>query len=84
MNKTAFIRLKAKLARLLLDQSKDGIVRFQTTKVNLSSNLGITPETFSRKLKELNDAKLIEIINNKTIKIVDLYGLKQIINPDQL
>lgn len=75
---------QAKVARLLLDQAKNEIVRFQTTKLNLSSNLGITPETFSRKLKELSKKGLIEIINNKTIKIKDSYGLKQIINPDQL
>lgn len=75
---------QAKLARLLLDQAKESIVYFQTTKINLASNLGITPETFSRKLKELSESGWIKIINHKTIKIIDAYRLRQIINPDLL
>ena len=74
----------ARLARLLLTFKKKNYVRLQTTKVNLASNLGMTPETFSRKLKELEKNKLIKLIDNKTIKILDNYGLKHLINPDQL
>lgn len=73
-----------KVARLLLDLEKNGIVRFQTTKANLSSNLGITPETFSRKLRELEDEQYIEIISNKEIRIKDLNRLKLLVNPEQI
>ncbi len=74
----------AKVARLLLDLSKNNMIRLETTKVNIASNLGITPETLSRKLKSLSDDGYIEIINNKTIEIIDRYGLEMLINPDFL
>ncbi len=72
----------AKVARLLLDLEKESFVRFQTTKVNLASSIGISPETFSRKLSELVEHKLIHIINNKTIRIIDKKGLLALISPD--
>lgn len=74
----------AKVTRLLLDLEKENIVLFQTTKVNLSSSIGITPETFSRKLAELSDLGYIEIINNKTIRILDKKGLIGLIQPNKL
>ncbi|MBM7453849.1 CRP/FNR family transcriptional regulator [Acholeplasma morum] len=74
----------AKVSKLLLDLEKDSYVRFQTTKVNLSSSIGITPETFSRKLSELKEYGFIDIINNKTIYVRDKTRLQNIINPDQL
>lgn len=74
----------AKVTRLLLDLEKENIVLFQTTKVNLSSSIGITPETFSRKLAELSDRGYIEIINNKTIRILDKKGLIGLIQPNKL
>lgn len=74
----------AKVTRLLLDIQKDNIVKFPTTKVNLASQLGITPETFSRKLKELEELELIEVINHRLIKINDLYSLELIVNPEHI
>lgn len=74
----------AKVARLLLDLEKNHHVKFETTKANLASSLGITPETFSRKLKELSTDRYIRIINNKHIEIMDSMGLKMLINPDLL
>lgn len=74
----------AKVTRLLLDLEKENTVLFQTTKVNLSSSIGITPETFSRKLAELSDLGYIEIINNKTIRILDKKGLIGLIQPNKL
>ncbi|MDI6453046.1 Crp/Fnr family transcriptional regulator [Peloplasma aerotolerans] len=74
----------AKVSKLLLDLQKNGIVRFHTTKVNLSSQIGITPETFSRKLKELEEQEYIDIINNKLIRIKDSYSLELLINPDHI
>lgn len=74
----------AKVTRLLLDLEKENTVLFQTTKVNLSSSIGITPETFSRKLAELSNLGYIEIINNKTIRILDKKGLIGLIQPNKL
>lgn len=75
---------KAKVARLLLELEKNGLVTFVTTKVTLASNLGITPETFSRKLKELEVEKSIQILDNKNIRIKDYEKLEFIINPDRV
>lgn len=74
----------AKVARLLLDLEKEGKVYFYTTKVNLASQLGITPETFSRKLKEFERLGFIQILNIKMVKIIDKKGLDVLINPDML
>lgn len=75
---------EAKVSRLLLDLQKDGMVKFHTTKVNLASQLGMTPETFSRKLKALDDLGYIEIMNNKFVKIKDMFQLELLINPDHI
>lgn len=75
---------EAKVARLLLEIENNNLVIFKTTKVNLSSNLGISPETFSRKLKYLEDNHIIKIINHKTVKIIDKLSLEMIINPNKL
>lgn len=75
---------EAKVARLLLDLENNNLVNFRTTKVNLASNLGISPETLSRKLRALEDNRLIKIIDHKTIRIVDKHSLEMIINPDKL
>lgn len=74
----------AKVTKLLLDLAKNNYVYFNTTKVNLASNIGISPETFSRKLKELEKQKYIKILNNKELKILDADGLELLINPDKL
>lgn len=74
----------AKVARLLIDLAKDDHVVFRTTKVNLSSQIGITPETFSRKLKKLEDLKYIKMMNSKLVKIINKKGLEHIINPVKL
>lgn len=75
---------QAKVARLLLDLEKNGFVYFYTTKVNLASNLGITPETLSRKLKKLETDHMIYIMDHKTVRIIDKQGLEFLINPDKL
>jgi len=75
---------KAKVSRLLLDLSSNNYAKFTTTKVNLASSIGITPETFSRKLKELEEMGLIRIVNNKLIEIKDEYGLKLNVDPQKI
>ena len=72
----------AKVARLLLDTQIHDLVYFKTTKINLSSELGITPETFSRKLKKFEELVSIKVIDNKTVKILLKNKLELIINPD--
>ena len=72
----------AKLARLLLDTQIHEIVHFKTTKINMSSQLGITPETFSRKLKKFEELGYIKVIDNRTIKILSKNKLELIINPN--
>ncbi len=72
----------AKVARLLLDLQMHDLVYFKTTKINLSSQLGITPETFSRRLKKFEELGYIKVIDNKTVKILSKNKLELIINPD--
>lgn len=69
----------AKLARLLLNLNKNGRVTFPTTKTNLASQIGITSETFSRKLKQFHEKHIIEIVSNKVVVIKDLNLLENII-----
>jgi len=74
----------AKVAKYLLDLEVNHLAKLPSTKVNLASQLGITPETLSRKLKELEQKRLIEVIDNRTLKINNRYELEVIVNPDQL
>lgn len=62
---------EAKLAKYLLDNQKDGLVELITTKKTISGQLGITPETFSRRLKHFEDKGYIKIISNTKIKIIN-------------
>lgn len=68
-----------KVARLLYELETNQIIKLPTTKTNLASQIGVTSETFSRKLKELTDQKLIRIIDNKTIKITNMREIEDLI-----
>ena len=74
----------AKVGKLLLELAKNQLVVFDTTKSNLSSSLGITPETFSRKLKELERLQVIQILNHKSIRILNPDALEELINPPSI
>jgi len=65
-----------RVAHLLLENHKNGFVTFKTTKQNLAKQVGLTPETFSRKLKELESLGLIITLNHKTIEIVNIEQFK--------
>ena len=68
-----------RLANLLVEEANiDNVFTFTTTKAILASKLGMTQETFSRKLGELQDLELIQVISNKEIKITNLDKLKQL------
>lgn len=75
---------EAKMARLLLDLESHDMVYLTTTKINLSLQLGITPETFSRKLKKFEKMGYIKIINNKTIKIQNKTKLNRLFDSGML
>lgn len=60
-----------RVAHLLVQLEKNSIVKFKLTKQTMALQIGLTPETFSRKLKELAFLGYIKIIDNKTIKILD-------------
>lgn len=54
------------------DSGNSPTVTLPMTKKDLASYLGTTPETISRKFKDLEERGLIEQLSQKTIKIVDL------------
>jgi CRP/FNR family transcriptional regulator, anaerobic regulatory protein len=66
-------RLALYLAELL--EPGDEIVTLPMSKKDLASYLGTTPETISRKLGSLEDRRLIQQLNHKKIKLLDLDGL---------
>lgn len=68
----------AKLSNFLLTHELNNEVILQTTKVNIASNLGISAETFSRKLKELKEMGAIKTPTNKKIIITNYELLEQI------
>lgn len=64
-------RLAFYLVDLLGPDSETDIVTLPMTKKDLSSYIGTTPETVSRKLKELEEMNLIKRISSSKIKILD-------------
>lgn len=69
----------SKVAKYLLEQSREGMVNLKITKKTISGQLGITAETLSRKISHFHDKKYIEIISNKIIKIKDEDRLIEIV-----
>lgn len=70
---------EAKLAKYLLDNQVNDLVTLKTTKTIISATLGITPETFSRRLKSLEERGCIKIISNKKIKLIDKNYFEELI-----
>lgn len=64
-------RLALYLADLLGPDNESNIVTLPLTKKDLASYIGTTPETVSRKLKELEELNLIKRISSSKIKILD-------------
>lgn len=71
------LNAEQKVVRYLLELEREGYVKISTSKINIARNLGITPETLSRKLKGLEEHQLIRTINNRLIKVINLEQLKQ-------
>ncbi len=69
----------AKLAKYLLDNSKNGVIYLQTTKKNISAQLGITAETFSRRLKSLAKDGYIKLVTNREITIINREYLENLV-----
>ncbi|MCX2456447.1 Crp/Fnr family transcriptional regulator [Lacticaseibacillus nasuensis] len=71
--------VETRLAQWLLKQPADnGAVTLPMKKKALAAYLGTTPETLSRKLRELSDAQLIEAVRPSVIKILDADGLRAV------
>ncbi|PRY75632.1 Crp/Fnr family transcriptional regulator [Alkalibacterium olivapovliticus] len=64
-------RLASYLADLLVEDDQSAIVTLPLTKKDLASYIGTTPETVSRKLKELEEMQLIRRISSSKIEILD-------------
>lgn len=72
-----------RLARHLLEQAAAaGTARFRlaSTKKDLASYLGTTPETLSRRLATMQENKLIRLGPGRTVEILDSGGLRAALN----
>lgn len=65
-------RLIMFLAENVVGPASEQIIELEMTRKDIASYLGTTPETISRKFKELEQAGLIEQLTPKKIKIVDV------------
>jgi len=69
-----------RLARFLLNAApaEDGSVELPALKRHLASHLNLTSETFSRTLRRLCDARLIEQLDNGRVRLLDRDGLHRV------
>lgn len=58
-----------------VDKSDNNTFNLPMSKKDLSSFLGTTPETISRKLKEFEESGLIHQLSHKRIQVIDYNGL---------
>jgi CRP-like cAMP-binding protein len=77
VHKDAEHRLAEWLLRRCLPAGEELIVPLSERKRDVAAQLGITPETFSRSLKQLSAKKLIEV-QGYTIKVLDLQALRRV------
>ena len=54
---------------------EEPVVKLTMPRKDLASYLGTTPETISRKFRELEEKAMIKQINTKTIKLLDIDSL---------
>ena len=64
-------RLASYLVDLMDPEGTSDVVELPMSQKNLASYLGTTPETVSRKLKELEEMNLIKRLSTKKFKILD-------------
>lgn len=68
-------KVEARIAMFLVecldDSSKTNMIELPMSKKDLASYLGTTPETLSRRLREFEEAGLIEQHGQRNIKIID-------------
>lgn len=69
-------RLAMYLTDLVTDfDIEEPVVKLKIPRKDLASYLGTTPETISRKFRELEEKAMIKQINTKTIKLLDIDSL---------
>lgn len=68
-------RLTMFLAENVAGQDPEQVIDLEMTRKDIASYLGTTPETISRKFKELEEAGLIQQMTPRKIKIYDLDDL---------
>ena len=73
-----------RVARHLLQTSQaardrdSGLVKLAGLKKHIASHLNLTSETFSRVLRKLADAGVVELVDEKRLRIVDRNALESL------
>jgi CRP/FNR family transcriptional regulator, dissimilatory nitrate respiration regulator len=68
-----------RLARYLLDApTVDGVIELPTLRRHLASHLNLTSETFSRTIRRLTDAGLIESTDENRLRLLDPEKLRMV------
>ncbi len=73
----AFSDVQARLARVLLDDQRGGVVQLQGTKAQLAARIGTVPETLSRTLRKLEAAGCLHV-DRRRIQLLDAERLEEI------
>ena len=73
----AFSDVQARLARVLLDEQRAGVVQLQGTKAQLAARIGTVPETLSRTLRKLEAAGCLRV-DRRRIQVLDAERLEEI------
>lgn len=70
--------VEKRIAKSIVDMEKDGLVQLHMTKGDWASHLGMSQESLSRKLGQLQDAGIIRLEGHRKIHVLDSERLEEI------
>ena len=70
--------VEKRIAKSIVDMEKDGLVQLHMTKGDWASHLGMSQESLSRKLRQLQEAGIIRLEGHRKIHVLDSERLEEI------